>query len=424
MDNLNIDWDPSWDDIDTTQTEVADFEGGKLYKMNPCDLVVLSGTYREMGRQYGHLLKDGIVYMRDLLKKEFIDTPGGAYHPAHPTGVMTYEEMRDLAADGYYKGKPKHHKEMLIGMAETTGLSLEEHAILDDMLDVVMWSRNVNMCTSIACWDDKSSDGSLFTARNHDFSLAWRQCFETAGAFVVRNPTGASISHAFAVRAGQGNNAVDAINSAGLYVEVNNAWNISSYLSAKERSISNWLVQLVEDYTSVDEVDCLLPNIRASAGLNILAADSTQARYYEVGPVGSSMTKPEFGTMTARANLAYSDEFQLPDSYPDRVAEHSKPRRDNIVKHFSDDPSTNDVAKARAYLNKEIVVDGEIANGSATFPELHDGHGQLHVVSDRHQARGAQDLVAHPHDGALAGDRSHEALHREVVVRRVRLRAA
>lgn len=367
MDDLKIKWDPTWDTCDTTATEVAEFEGGQLYKMNPCNLMVLNGTYRQMGRQYGHLMKDGIHYMRDLLEKEFVIAPGGAYHPAQPAGLLTYENMRDITADGYYKGKPKHHKEMLIGMAETSGLPLEDHAILDDMLDVVMWGRNVNMCTSIACWDEHSKDGAVYTARNHDFSMAWRQCFETAGVFVVMNPTGASMSHGFTARAGQANNAIDAMNSAGLYLEINNAWNIASYLSAKERSITNWLVQAIEDYTMVDEVDCLFPNIRASAGINLLAADPTRAHYFELGPVGSTTTKPEFGTMTSRANLSYSEQFQLPDSYPDRVAEYSKPRRDNIVKFFAADPSTNDDAKARAYLNKEIVVDRKIADGSANF---------------------------------------------------------
>lgn len=367
MDNLNIDWEPEWDEIDADHTEVAEFEGAQLYKMNPCNLVVLNGTYHEMGRQYGHLLKDGIAYMRELVAKEFIDTPGGAYHPAQPAGLMTYEDMRAIAADGYYKGKPRHHKEMLKGMTATSGVSLDDHAILDDMLDVVMWGRNVNMCTSLACWGEHSTDGALYTARNHDFSMAWRKCFETAGVFVVMNPTGASMSHGFPGRAGQGNNSIDAMNSEGLYVQANNAWNISSYLSAKERSISNWMVQLVEDYTTVDEVDCLLPFVRASAGLNIMVADPTRARYFEMGPVGSAMTKPEFGTMTSRANLSYTEAYQLPDSYPDRIAEYSKPRRDNIVQFFSDDPSTNDGAKARAYLNKEVIVEGKVADGSATF---------------------------------------------------------
>ena len=51
----------------------------------------------------------------------------------------------------------------------------------------------------------------------------------------------------FAARAGQICFTVDAMNSAGLYIECNNAWNIISYVYSKERSIGNWVIQLIED---------------------------------------------------------------------------------------------------------------------------------------------------------------------------------
>ena len=35
LNNLNIKWDPEWDKVDTTATEVAEYEGEQLYKMNP-----------------------------------------------------------------------------------------------------------------------------------------------------------------------------------------------------------------------------------------------------------------------------------------------------------------------------------------------------------------------------------------------------
>ena len=367
MDDLNIQWNPEWDKTNAAFTDVAEFEGGKLYKMSPCHLLVLNGTHRQMGRQYGHLLKDQIHYMRDQLAREFIKTPAGLNPANQQTGLMTYEEMRDFAATGFYKAKPRHHKEMLEGAAETSGLSLEEHAILDEMMHVVMWGRSVNMCSSLACWGEHSRDGALYTGRNHDFSMSWRDNLEAAGVWVVMNPAGASLSHSFAARAGQINFSVDAMNSAGLYIECNNAWNVISYVYSKERSIGNWVVQLIEDYTSVDELDYVMPNISSSAGLNIMGADPTQARYYEVSHFKTVKTEPEFGTMTSRSNLALHDEWQLPDAYPTRTAEYSKPRRENFVAYFQKDPKTNDDAKHRAYLSKELFQNRELQDGSAFF---------------------------------------------------------
>ena len=39
-------------------------------------------------------------------------------------------------------------------------------------------------------------------------------------------------------------------------------WNLISYVFSKERSIGNWVVQLIEDYTSVDELDYVMQDIR------------------------------------------------------------------------------------------------------------------------------------------------------------------
>lgn len=41
-------FDSAWDEIDSTATEVAEFEGGKLYKQNAVHVIVLNGTYYEM----------------------------------------------------------------------------------------------------------------------------------------------------------------------------------------------------------------------------------------------------------------------------------------------------------------------------------------------------------------------------------------
>ena len=65
-------WDPAWDKIDSMVTMAAEFEGGQLYKQNAIHIVVLNGTYYEMGRQYGHLLKEQINWHFNELKNDFM----------------------------------------------------------------------------------------------------------------------------------------------------------------------------------------------------------------------------------------------------------------------------------------------------------------------------------------------------------------
>jgi hypothetical protein len=57
------------------------------------------------------------------------------------------------------------------------------------------------------------------------------------------------------------------------------------------------------------------------------------------------------------------------DSDPDRAIAFSKVRRANFVKFLSEDPSTNDDAKMRTFLSKEIIVDGKVSDGAACIME-------------------------------------------------------
>jgi len=50
------------------------FEGGHLYKSGKLNVLDLRGTYRQMGRQYGYLLKDQLNYLyRIAIEEYFID---------------------------------------------------------------------------------------------------------------------------------------------------------------------------------------------------------------------------------------------------------------------------------------------------------------------------------------------------------------
>ena len=58
------------DSIDSTMKEIGSHGEGKLYRQGVLDVVVLEGTFKEMGCQYGNLLKDKILAVRDELVNE------------------------------------------------------------------------------------------------------------------------------------------------------------------------------------------------------------------------------------------------------------------------------------------------------------------------------------------------------------------
>ena len=368
-------FDPAWDKIDSKATKIAEFEGGRLYKQNAVHIVVLNGTFHEMGRQYGHLLKEQINWHFDELKKDFFVTPAGNNPVDQPAPLMNHEELTKLFMAGFYNALPYAHKQMIKGAAETSGLTLEDMVFMDNMLQAVLYSAGIGGggCTSAAVWGKASADGRLYTGRNHDFGHAWRERLGKIGVVRITNPANSDISVAALTRAGQVTSGIDLMNSKGLYIEFNNADNIRPLsLPTKMRGTDNLAFSLLSDYQSVAELDIVVPSMKSNDALLMMAADPTQAKYFEMSPNLSVRNEPEFlnGELASRANHALHPIWNMDvDSDPDRAIAFSKPRRANFVKHLSKDPSTNNDAKMRAFLSKEIIVDGKLSDGTSCIME-------------------------------------------------------
>ena len=58
-----------------------------------------------------------------------------------------------------------------------------------------------------------------------------------------------------------------------------------------------------------------------------------------------------------------------PESDPERSIAFSMLRRTNFVTFLSEDPASNDDAKMRAFLSKQVIVDGRTSDGAACIME-------------------------------------------------------
>ena len=96
---------------------VATFEGGQRFAAGDYPVIVLSGSYRQMGRQYGGLMKTELneeyAFLLDTLVKR-------GY-----TQQQVRESGRDIPA--FY---PQRIKEIFLGMSETSGLTPDDIAVL------------------------------------------------------------------------------------------------------------------------------------------------------------------------------------------------------------------------------------------------------------------------------------------------------
>jgi len=86
-------FDPAWDKIDSKVTKIAEYESGLLYKQNAIHIVVMNSTDYEMGRQYGHLLKEQINWHFHELKNDFMVRPAGNNPVDRPAPLLNHDEL-------------------------------------------------------------------------------------------------------------------------------------------------------------------------------------------------------------------------------------------------------------------------------------------------------------------------------------------
>jgi isopenicillin-N N-acyltransferase-like protein len=128
----------------------------------PHSLTVISGTPRERGRHYGRAFKDGI---RRFLEREIYD----AFTKTAPTrtDVLRYAEACAREVRSY---SPEVLEE-LEGMAEGSGLSLEETVLIT--LHEELWHKGVlpevHKCTALAVGPPDTADGRTYVAQTWDW---------------------------------------------------------------------------------------------------------------------------------------------------------------------------------------------------------------------------------------------------------------
>ena len=247
MSNQNVNWNPDWDKVSSEANLLNEAEGGHLYRMESAYLVVLNGEYRQMGRQYGLLLGEQLKQIRQLIIDEFITRDG-----------IRYESIRDMIGTPFYLARPRRHKELLAGISEVTGIDIIELTVIDDMVcieGIARMSGGAAQCTSAAVWGKMSRDGATYTGRNHDLQMNWRDRLPELGAFLVMNPAGSDYSIAAPTQIGMVSAFLDVMNSAGLYMEVNNAAaTLGMYMYSNRASILNNLCNIALSYGSAEEL--------------------------------------------------------------------------------------------------------------------------------------------------------------------------
>lgn len=243
------------------------FEKGSKTRKGIINIIDLHGTWREMGRQYGALMS---VELRDMYER-------GVIKKLSSDMGLEIEDMRERSKK-FFANYPFKFKEVIRGMAETSGLTLDQ-LLLVNAMELIMGESGFSHCTGIAVWGDYVS-GSLVYGRNYDY-YPWFRGFSENLVIAVYHPADGSLSAATISYAGE-IYAVNGMNEKGIFLELNNGMPSGGALWYDSRVPAvTELFKFLLDCETLDDVESCFQTTKANFAYIIGVADGQTARCYE-----------------------------------------------------------------------------------------------------------------------------------------------
>mgnify|MGYP002564483393 CR=1 FL=1 len=130
-------------------------------EFKPFPLYEFSGSYKEIGRQYGEELREDFNYMVDWWYGNLADLiPGKSLQELKVATRVFEQPSKDYAPDQY---------EMMQGMAEGSGLTMEDLFYLTGCFELDAAFPAYLACTSYAASGKATKDGKTILGQNYDW---------------------------------------------------------------------------------------------------------------------------------------------------------------------------------------------------------------------------------------------------------------
>lgn len=243
------------------------FEAGSKTKNGKLSIIDLSGTWRGMGRQYGALMSGELHDIYERALKDRILAESG-----DPQNII-------LQAEKFFANYPYKFKEVLRGMSETSGLTLEELKLVNALEVTAAMALSPQQCSGIAVWGDYSN-GPLVYGRNYDY-LPWFKEFDDDIVLACFHPGDGSLSVAALGYAGE-IYVVNGMNEKGLFLELNNGMPSGGALWYDSRvpAVAELFSFLLECST-LDEIESRFQTTKSNFAYIVGVADGQTARCFE-----------------------------------------------------------------------------------------------------------------------------------------------
>ncbi|AGB01164.1 C45 family autoproteolytic acyltransferase/hydolase [Methanoregula formicica] len=318
---------------------VASSESGQRFQAGDYPVIVLTGSYREMGRQYGAL-------MRPELNEEYAYLIGTLSARGY-TQEMARAEGRNITA--FY---PQRVREIFTGMSETSGLTEEDIAVLyyGAIFQLMAKPPVPVSCSYLAVWGNYTADGSVIASRNWDLDDAVMP-FTKWYVLTVYRPTDGS--NAVATWSPAGMRPETFMNSRGLFIADDNAGIIDDAPEPRPEFITEFY-RFMFDYSDLKALDAGIRGTGPDVGWIVDIAGPDGAYVYEK-MTNRTLQRTGDGIVAA-ANHFIDPSWSLP-----APPEHSFSRYNNLLLLSNEAKGSIDAAKMMR------IRDVCLENGGAKF---------------------------------------------------------
>lgn len=269
----------------------GEYEGGEAYRTSSDLFLVLNltGSWREMGHQYGGLAGEELRLFHDRIVADVTDR-----------GVSGDEQI-EIARE-IYDGFSPELQELLLGMSETSGLTMDEVLILNAgmilLTDAVLADHlpglpddGMDGCSGIGVWDQYTEDGSVIFGRNWDVDRASMKEYMEFLSVVVLHPDD---GNAYANIHPLGNVYLETgMNSEGLFIELNNGAHSDPTEYSDRQNTASVLVDVLRECRDAGEAVLMLKSIPADLSFILQIADPEGVVSLERGTYDSRVRGPD-----------------------------------------------------------------------------------------------------------------------------------
>jgi len=321
-------------------------EGGWLEERDGVKILHISGSYYEMGYQYGHYLKASHMACRriwlNFVKEEgcSIDDLKGAWN----------------IAKEYI---PEVYKEEIQGRADALGIEFIDEAIMSTFLT---YHNNDQKCFGFAAWGNATRDGKLYHGHSNDWSLEKKSLKDPITntyayqhqVLIVRKPADAYASVSIGTTGGI--EAEAGMNEKGICITFNTGFHYTNDSTIKgiPTGVRNVMVL---DYakSSQEAIDIITSN--RTTGWNFILSDGNEQKGY---------------ILEQTANYSYVGSWNntIEDNYPSQKIKDVV-RRGNIFLNYEAPGINKQFYENSSFIKMILNILRLTENKSLYLPILH-----------------------------------------------------